>query len=174
MHASFFTATDDTVHTAWVLYFWSRTWIMEQSGQQCVLHSISTDLRALRERKRRMESICDKWPGAAPGVLVGCVMAEAQVLAAAQAIVICARCCLQGRHLAAASPNIPGLYRVHPQQVCNWISHVTVSLTVFSARCVHLEISNLDMLENLWDEGECTAALLYTLSYTNTLTFQCY
>lgn len=46
-------------------------------------------------------------------------MAESQLLAAAQAIVICVCCCLQGRHLAAASSNLPRLHRMHPQQVCN-------------------------------------------------------
>ncbi|TNN46735.1 hypothetical protein EYF80_043058 [Liparis tanakae] len=41
-------------------------------------------------------------------------MAEAPLVAAAQAGVIC---CLQGRHLAeASSSNLPGLHRVHPQQ----------------------------------------------------------
>lgn len=131
MHASIFAGTDETVHTIWVLYFRRRTWIIEQSGQQCVLQSLSTDLSALRERQRERErarcteSVCDEWPWAALGVLVGCVMAESQLLAAAQAIVICARCCLQGRHLAAASSNLPGLHRVHSQQVCNWISHMS-------------------------------------------------
>lgn len=69
----------------------------------------SPDLSALRGR--RVQSVCDEWPWAALGVLVGCVMAESQLLAAAQAIVICARCCRQGRHLAMASSSLSGLHR---------------------------------------------------------------
>lgn len=36
---------------------------------------------------------------------------KSQLLAAAQAIVICARCCRQGRHLAMASSSLSGLHR---------------------------------------------------------------
>lgn len=128
-HASIFAGTDETVCTVRGLYFKNKTWIIKQSGQQCVLQSLSTDLSAESERKRErlVESVCDEWPWAALGVLVGCVMAGSQLLAAAQAIVICAHCCLQGRHLAAASSNLPWLHRVHSQQVCNWISHMSQS-----------------------------------------------
>lgn len=52
MHDSIFAASHETVRTVRVLYFRSRTWIIERSGQQCVLHSLPTDLSALRERER--------------------------------------------------------------------------------------------------------------------------
>lgn len=51
MHDSIFAASDETLRTVRVLYFGSRTWIIERSGQQCVLHSLSADLRAPRERR---------------------------------------------------------------------------------------------------------------------------
>lgn len=50
MHDSIFAASDETLRTVQVLYFGSRTWIIERSSQQCVLHSLSADLSAQRER----------------------------------------------------------------------------------------------------------------------------
>lgn len=53
--------------------------------------------------------------------LVGWEVAEPQLLAVAQGIVLCARYCLQGRHLAGDSSNQLHrvLHRVPPQRVCN-------------------------------------------------------
>lgn len=55
----FFAATDETVCTVRALYFRSRIWIIEGSGQQCVLQSASTDLSATRERPRRVSVMSD-------------------------------------------------------------------------------------------------------------------
>ena len=57
MRDSIFAASGETVRTAPVFYFRSWTWIIERSGQQCVLHSFTTDLSALRVRR----SDCPWW-----------------------------------------------------------------------------------------------------------------
>lgn len=153
MHESIFAASDETLRTVQVLYFRSRTWIIERSSQQCVLHSLSADLSAQRERNAWRVSVMSDHE-----LLLECWRAawcsmrapESQLLAAAQAIVICVCCCLRGRHLAAASSNLPRLHRVHPQQVCNWISHMSHSQLncVFCKVPVYPEKCLLDMLDS--------------------------
>lgn len=90
------------MRTVQVLYFQSRTWIMERSGQQCVLPSLFhwPDWAEREGDSWRVSAMSDH------ELLLECRWAAAQLLAAAQAIVICVCCSLQGRHLAAASPPI--------------------------------------------------------------------
>lgn len=61
MHESIFAASDETVRTVQVLYFRNRTWIIERSGQQCVLHSLSTDPSLPRERVGGAVGECLRW-----------------------------------------------------------------------------------------------------------------
>lgn len=137
MHDSIFAASDETLRTVQVLYFGSRTWIIERSSQQCVLHSLSADLSAQRER--------DAW--------------RVSVMSDHELLLECWRAAWWQNPSSWRQPRplwfvfavayrvatwllLPPISlgytvtRVHPQQVCNWISHVTVSLTVCSARCL--------------------------------------